>query len=117
MILKAEKSTMLEEGEHRGFIEFLKHETRGGFSYTDINIETSDGGKIRFGVPTKLQKGSAMGDLYERLMGSPLIVGVEYDIDELFTGIPVVFYVVKEKGKDGKTYPRVMNDTVRRANA
>jgi hypothetical protein len=70
---------------------------------------------IKVGYPSYLSPTSGLGKLLER-MGCKLEIGKELDPEDCLVGKAVSFVVVNEKSKkDGNTYSKVVQDSVKSA--
>ena len=116
MKFKVQESMTLDDGKYEGIIESVEYRETP-YEYTDLRIAITgtEGQHIKVGYPTYISPTSGLGRLLER-MGSPLQIGKEVDPEDVLIGTAISFVVVNEASKkDGKTYARVVADSVKSA--
>lgn len=118
MKLTAEPTRVIDEGKHQGQLIKCEESVRGGFKYLDMYFKIIGDGvdrTIKAGVPSRIEKNSTLGRIIEST-GRAVIVGEEYDLEEILVGKTFSFLVTDEKGKGqhaGKTFKAIIPDTIK----
>jgi hypothetical protein len=112
--LKVEASIDVKDGVHKGVITGIEFRETP-YQYTDIiiGLEEFPDFEMKVGYPTIITPTSKLGDFCLR-MGLTLNIGQEVDLD-ILKGKQVTFMTMKERGKDGKTYARIIPESVKDA--
>lgn len=104
------ESLKLDEGKHEGVVVRLEYR-ESPYKYTDVIIECNRV-ELKAGYPSFIAVDSKLGLLLQRF-GVELKAGSSVK-DDVLVGRKCSFLTVNEASKkDGKTYARVLQDTVR----
>jgi hypothetical protein len=111
MKIKGERSISIEDGNHEGVVTSVEF-TEQPFAYTEIFVqEYNSEVTLKVGMPTKITENTSLGELIKRVTGKPVVVGQEYDIEELLKGKKVKFVTVTEKTDKGK-FARIIPESL-----
>lgn len=121
MKLTAEPTRVIDEGKHNGTLIKCEENTRGEYKYMDMWFKILGDGvdrTIKTGVPSRIEKNSTLGRIIEST-GLAVIVGEEYDLEEILVGKTFSFLVTDEPGTGkhaGKTFKKIIPDTIKGVN-
>jgi hypothetical protein len=109
---------LYEDGKHTGTVESIEHrkvvlkKDGSKANYIRIAVTPDDAPfHIMLDAPEKLSSATKLGRFYEGAMGKKLVVGQDYDLDDL-KGKRISFSTVGIENKDGRKFARLVEGSI-----
>lgn len=104
------KKPELIDGVHYGTIKGIDYRT-DPYEYTDMFIQPDDAEiELKYGCPSNLMEGGKLFKLVSEF--TKLEIGATVNLEKVLLGKRVSFITMKEKGKDGNMYSRIVAGSV-----